>query len=219
MKPFVLFGIIALNVVMFIVTVVVGGGEIMRPHPETLVYLGGDMPLLTLGGEPWRMITAMFLHGGLIHIAMNMYCLFQGRPLESYFGHVGFAVLYIIAGLAGGLLSMPFGDPRVVSIGASGAVFGVFGAMFVVIYQRRKELGPELTRNQLLSLGQFFGLNFVLGFLIPGIDWLAHLGGLLGGAACAWFMRPERDPDAKRRMWAVGGAGVSLTALAVLLLR
>lgn len=217
MKPYALYTIIAINIAMFIATVVIGG-EVMHP-PSGVLYALGANTIDTLHGEPWRLITAMFLHGGLIHIAMNMLCLYQGRVLVPYYGSLGFVVLYLVAGLVGGIASLIGVDSSHLSIGASGAVFGVFGALFVVIYQRRHELGPELTKSQLLSLGQFFGLNFVLAFFIPGIDHKAHVGGLLGGAACAWFMRSQRDPDAKRRLTAVGGAGVSLTALAVLLMR
>lgn len=216
MKPVVLYSIIALNVLMYI-AVLVAGGDPMQPSSKVLFDLGGNFAGDTLGGEPWRLITAMFLHAGLLHLAMNMFCLYQVAGLETYFGRLGFVSLYLVSGLMGGIASIAI-NQNAVSIGASGAVFGLFGALLVVVYQRRHILGAEASKRQLFSLLQFLGLNLVIGFVVPGIDQAAHVGGLLGGAACAWFMRPERDPSAKGRLAAVTGTGVAVTALALVAL-
>jgi rhomboid protease GluP len=216
MRPVVLYSIIAANIAMFI-AVLAMGGDVMNPSARVLFELGGNYAGDTVSGEPWRLLTAMFLHAGILHLAMNMYCLYQVAPLESYFGRLGFFVLYLVSGLMGGVASLARMQ-EAVSIGASGAVFGLFGALFVVIYQRRHELSPDVYKSQLMSLAQFVGLNLVIGFVVPGIDQAAHIGGLVGGAACAWVMRPLQHPSARARLGAVTAAGVGLTALAVVLL-
>lgn len=216
MKSVVLYSIIAINVVMYI-AVLVAGGDPINPSAKVLFDLGGNFAGDTLGGEPWRLISAMFLHAGLLHLAMNMYCLYQVKGLEEFFGKLGFASLYLVSGLMGGVASLAFSQGAV-SIGASGAVFGLFGALLVVLYQRRHHIGADAAKSQVFSLLQFLALNLVIGFVVPGIDQAAHIGGLLGGAACAWFMRPELDLSAKRRLAAVTGAGLGATALALVLM-
>lgn len=216
MKSIVLYSIIAINVVMYI-AVLVAGGDPINPSPKVLFDLGGNFAGDTLGGEPWRLITAMFLHAGLLHLAMNMYCLYQVKGLEEFFGKLGFASLYLVSGLMGGVASLAFSHGAV-SIGASGAVFGLFGALLVVLYQRRHYIGADAAKSQVFSLLQFLALNLVIGFVVPRIDQAAHVGGLLGGAACAWFMRPEQDLSAKRRLAAVTGVGLGATALALVLM-
>lgn len=216
MKSVVLYSILAINVVMYI-AVLVAGGDPINPSAKVLFDLGGNFAGDTLGGEPWRLISAMFLHAGLLHLAMNMYCLYQVKGLEEFFGKLGFASLYLVSGLMGGVASLAFSHGAV-SIGASGAVFGLFGALLVVLYQRRHYIGADAAKSQVFSLLQFLALNLVIGFVVPGIDQAAHIGGLLGGAACAWFMRPEQDLSAKRRLAAVTGAGLGATALALVLM-
>lgn len=215
MKSVVLYSILAINVVMYIAVLVVGGDPI-NPETNVLRYLGGN-DVYTLNGEPWRLISSMFLHAGLLHLAMNMYCLYQVKGLEEFFGRLGFASLYLVSGLMGGIASLLFTNAYV-SIGASGAVFGLFGALLVVLYQRRHYIGADAAKSQVFSLLQFLALNLVIGFVVPGIDQAAHVGGLLGGAACAWFMRPEQDLSAKRRLAAVTGVGLGATALALVLM-
>lgn len=131
------------------------------------------------GIEPWRMLTSAFLHspGGILHIAFNLYALwFLGQGLEPQLGRLRFALLYLISALGGSvgvLLLNPIVQPVV---GASGAIFGLFGALLVVLLQRRASV-----RSVLILLA----VNFALGFFVPNIAWQAHLGGLLTGVACA----------------------------------
>ncbi|MCC3278704.1 rhomboid family intramembrane serine protease [Arthrobacter sp. zg-Y40] len=129
--------------------------------------------------EPWRMLTSAFLHsaGGFVHIAFNLYALwFLGRTLEPMFGRARFALLYLISAVGGSVGVMYLADPGTPVVGASGAIFGLFGALFVVIRQRRGELR---------SLVILLLLNLVMGFVFPNIAWQAHVGGLVTGAACA----------------------------------
>ena len=167
-KPVVTFTIMAVCVAVFLLQQVVPG------FTSTFLYV----PLYT-DYEPWRMLTSAFLHseGGIVHIAFNLYALwFLGRSLEPLFGRTRFALLYLLSALGGSVGVLYLAAPNVAVVGASGAVFGLFGALFVVIRQRRGEL-----RSLLILLG----LNLVIGFVFPGIAWQAHVGGLLTGAACA----------------------------------
>lgn len=130
-------------------------------------------PVLELG-EYYRLLTAMFLHGGLMHIVFNMLILWQlGAVLEPYYGRGAFTALYLASGLAGGFASIGFNDPMTLSVGASGAIFGLMGAYAVIL----RRLGRPDT--QVLVL---IGINLVIGFVVPGIDWHAHVGGLVAGA-------------------------------------
>ena len=135
-------------------------------------------PLYT-GIEPWRMLSSAFLHSpsGILHIAFNLYALwFLGQGLEPQLGRLRFALLYLVSALGGSvgvLLLSPINQPVV---GASGAIFGLFGALLVVLLQRRASV-----RSVLILLA----VNFALGFFVPNIAWQDHLGGLLTGVACA----------------------------------
>lgn len=126
-------------------------------------------------GEYYRLVTSMFLHAGVIHIAFNMLILHQlGSQLELFLGSKKFAIVYFVSGIAGSLASAMLNDPWSVSVGASGAIFGLMGSYFVVAKSVR------LDTSQITVL---IGINLVIGFVVPSIDWHAHLGGLVAGAA------------------------------------
>lgn len=132
---------------------------------------------IALQGEWFRLVTAVFLHGSLLHLLFNMYVLYLlGPPLERLFGHTRFLALFLISGLGGSVASFTFSAPNGVSVGASGAIFGLMGAYVVAGRHLRADI------NQVLVL---IGINIAIGFLVPGIDWRAHLGGLVTGAAVA----------------------------------
>jgi rhomboid protease GluP len=194
-KPWVTYALIAANLAGFAYELSAGVSPI-KPLPVDLVAVGGNLPVLTLGGEPWRLLTAMFLHAGVIHIAMNMLCLYQLRIVERLLGRASFAALYLAAGLGGGLLSAARSTP-VVSVGASGAVFGLVGGFGAYLLSNRRRLDEDAVKRQGRSLLSFLGLNVMIGFSMPSIDMSAHLGGLLAGAAAglALTLRPgERGP-------------------------
>jgi membrane associated rhomboid family serine protease len=139
------------------------------------------VPQLVAEGEWYRLITAMFLHASIMHILFNMYALFLfGPTVEQAFGTARFIVMYFVAGLAGSAASFAF-PPHVASLGASGAIFGVLGITLVYCYNRRSQTFIRAYLRNLLGL---LAINFFIGFL-PGlnIDWVAHLGGLVGGIA------------------------------------
>jgi membrane associated rhomboid family serine protease len=139
---------------------------------------------ITEWGQYYRFISAIFLHGGVIHILFNMLILWQlGSVLEPALGKARFALLYFVAGLGGGLASFMFNDPMVISVGASGAIFGLMGA-YVVLARR-----VNINQQQVVSL---IAINLIIGFVLPGIDWHAHLGGLAAGAALTALMTAKR---------------------------
>jgi membrane associated rhomboid family serine protease len=139
----------------------------------------GMIPAAIAQGEWWRLLTSTLLHGSILHLLFNMYALYWlGPQLERSLGHVRFAALYILSALGGSVASYWFSDLRTVSVGASGAIFGLITATIVI--------GRE-TRTDVSQLVVLLGLNVVIGFLQPGIDWRAHFGGAITGAAIAFI--------------------------------
>ncbi len=138
-------------------------------------------------GQLWRLITPMFLHGSILHIAFNMYALYIfGPSLERYFGHGRFLALYAISGFAGNVASLMFSEAN--SLGSSTAIFGLLGAQGVFVYQNRELLGQGARRalNNIISIA---AINLIIG-LSPQIDNWGHIGGLVGGTLFTWFAGP-----------------------------
>lgn len=209
--------LIALNVAAFVFSATQGAGWVV-PDPERLVAVGGNLPALTLHGEPWRLITAMFLHGGLIHLAMNMICLWPGgQQVEYSFGRKSFLVIYLCAGLVGGIVSTAR-TTMIVSVGASGAVFGVFGAIFAYLLAHRDQLEPTVRSKQLKSIGTFMGINLVLGVTAAGIDLAAHLGGIVAGFLIAYGAERGLDLSDQERAKASRFRRVMIAAVVALAL-
>lgn len=161
-------------------------------------------------GQYWRLITAAFLHAGLLHLAMNMYALFLfGPPLEQALGRARFAVLYVVAALGGSAASYAFSAPNQPSLGASGAVFGLFGAFFVV----NRRLGRDSSGLLVLLV-----VNLAFSFLVPNIDWRAHVGGLVTGVLIAGVL--AYAPRSQRTaVQATGTAAVLLAVVALIVWR
>jgi membrane associated rhomboid family serine protease len=164
--------------------------------------------------EPWRMVTTMFVHStsSIFHILFNGYSLYiLGTLVERLIGSRRFATLFFLSGI-GGSVAVLWLSPASSVIGASGAIFGLFGALFVI----QRSFGGANT--QLLIV---LGLNLVLGFVVPGISWQAHIGGLLVGAAVAWIYvstRGDNTPTRQRRNIALVIIGLIATTLAGVLL-
>ncbi len=205
------------------------GGQVRRGRPVvTLTVIGLCVAVFLLqmaapgitsdlgfapaaaGVEPWRFLTAAFLHGGWIHIAFNMYVLFTiGTYLEQVLGRSRFAAVYLVSALGGSVGSLLLASPSTtswfqLSVGASGAVFGLFGALLVV--QRKLRQNP----GQIVVL---ILINGVIGFLVPNIAWQAHLGGLVTGAALGAVM--AFAPQRVRTPVQLVGTGVVLLVLLV----
>lgn len=189
------YGLIAANLAVFAFESV-RTGTLNAPDPAEMIELGGNYGPLTAHGESWRLFTAMFLHYGLIHVGMNMLCLYQIRIVERIFGRAEFLALYLSAGLVGGLASLAM-HPNAVSAGASGAVFGMFGAFSAAMVVRRKQVDPRAWQATMRSLGTFFALNIVFGLSQTSIDLSAHIAGLAVGFVGAFALAKTASRAAK----------------------
>ena len=143
-----------------------------------------NIDYLTSTGEWYRLLTVALVHGGIFHLAFNLYALMAlGNPVESAFGKSRFLIIFFVSLISGSLLSSCLATPYQYSVGVSGAVFGLFGAFAVV----SKRYGLEIK-----SIAVIVGINFAMGFVIGGVDWRAHLGGLIGGSLTAAALLPKR---------------------------
>jgi len=179
--------IVAVNLVVFAL-MALSSGTLFSPSGETLIEWGGNFGPKTLGDEPWRVFTSMFIHIGIIHVGLNMWVLWDaGHLVERLVGNVGFLVLYVISGLFGSVASV-YWNNNVLSAGASGAVFGVFGALMGFIMLRGDSI-PKSILGPLRNSGfAFLGYNLIFGFAIDWIDNAAHIGGLAAGFVCGVLM-------------------------------
>ncbi|OQX50031.1 MAG: rhomboid family intramembrane serine protease [Epsilonproteobacteria bacterium 4484_20] len=159
---------------------------------QVLVDIGALYgPLTVLKGEWWRLFSAMFLHGGMTHILMNMVSLYIiGRGMEMYFDAKSYLSIYLFSGLLGGLASL-YIHPESVGIGASGAIFGVFGALAGFFIAHRRHLG-EHTRSFMKEFTVIIVINLVIGFSIPSVDVSAHIAGLFVGFIGGYLL--SKDP-------------------------
>jgi membrane associated rhomboid family serine protease len=148
--------------------------------PE-LVRWGANVGALTISGEWWRLLTNVFVHGGIMHIAFNMWCLWNlGALCESLYGRWTYAVIYLICGVGASLANAAW-HPYVPSVGASGAIFGLAGALLAAFKLGEFSVPRAALSGTLRSLGAFVVYNLIFGFAIPGIDNAAHIGGLVTG--------------------------------------
>ena len=170
--------IIGICVAVYILEAVLGDPFVLR---------FATRPLSIAAGETYRLITAIFLHAplgqrlGIFHILFNMYILrIYGPQVEEAFGIARFVVLFLVTGFLGNAVSYAFGACITLGVGASGAIFGIVGVLLVLLYNRR---ASSFVASYMQSLLVFIGINIAFGFLVPGIDNLAHLGGLASGVA------------------------------------
>lgn len=168
--------LIFINILLYIFCAI-RSGNIIDIDGLTLLQVGGNFGPLVSEGQVWRLLTCAFLHGGLIHIIFNMYALYViGPQLEVLFGRVKYIVIYLLSAIGGSLLSYIF-SPLSLSIGASGAIFGLFGAMVMYVLKYRDRI-PKRVLNNLFFV---IILNLFIGFNLQGIDNFGHIGGLLTG--------------------------------------
>lgn len=172
-KPVITYALIIINVLIFIAMYIFGKGS---EDTLTLLLFGANYPVLVRAGDYYRLITSAFLHIGLLHLICNNYALYViGSQLESFLGKAKFLIIYLVSAICGSLMSMLFSDG--ISAGASGAIFGLLGSLLYFGYNYRVYLGTVL-KSQIIPL---IILNLIIGFVTPGIDNAAHIGGLLGG--------------------------------------
>jgi len=198
-KPRFTWILLGCNIAMFIITITFGlvqfgSWNLLSNLLPTLVFFGAKVNALIAQGEIWRLFTATFLHADILHLLFNLYALSAlGHQVEAYFGHGRFLAIYIIAGLWGSLAS--YATSPEISVGASGAIFGLAGATAVYFWRYRENFG-DAGRSILSNVLAVIVLNLVFGFTNPQIDNAGHIGGLIGGAFVALGLLPRyRTPD------------------------
>ena len=168
--PYITYIIIGICFIMFLIT---GMGN----DTGVLIEYGANLDVLVKNGEYYRLLTSMFLHSGLLHLFFNMYALYIiGPQVESFFGKTKYLIIYLLSGISGSLLSVAF-NVNTVSVGASGAIFGLFGALLYFGYNYRGYLG-NVIKSQILPV---VIINLIFGFISTGVDVAGHIGGLIGG--------------------------------------
>ncbi len=204
-RPLVVWTLILLNVAVYAWTVVQAGS--VTGNTDAALFDEWQLaPVLVADGEWWRLITAGFLHIGPLHIASNMFALWVlGRDLENVLGRGRFLALYMISLIGGSAAVMIFNSPNQPVAGASGAVFGLMGALLVVLLRAKQPVG------QVVGL---IAINVVISQLVPGISLTAHIGGLVVGALCAAVLAyaPERN---RTVVQAAALTGLTVVLLAV----
>jgi rhomboid protease GluP len=160
---------------------------------SALIRYGANFGPAILQGESWRLFTSIFLHRDLIHLALNAYALFIfGLEMEPIYGSDRYLIIYILSGLFGSLLSFAYRGPQVLSVGASGAIFGIIGMDLAFFLLHREALG-RFGRARLQNTLLIIGLNLVFGFTVPGIDNMAHIGGLIAGFGLGYGLAPRYE--------------------------
>lgn len=204
--------LVGLMVLVFAVTVLLGGG-LLQADGRVHVALGSNYGPFTLAGQWWRLLSAQFLHFGLIHIGFNAMALWQVGPLaERLFGRWHFLLLFLLAGIGGGFGTLIW-HPQVNSAGASGAIFGLIGGLLAFVSRRDLGVPLALVNNLRRSFLSFGGFSLAAGFLLPGVDNAAHVGGLAAGFVLGLVL--ARPVDVAARQGADLPRLIAVTAVAL----
>lgn len=196
-RPIVTQVLLAVILAVFVASVLLGAmlygswTSLTSTNINVLILMGAKVNSLIAQGEIWRLFTAIFLHSGVMHLLFNLYALYiLGPLLEGYIGHIRFLTIFLISGLYGSLLSYALSSP--VSVGASGAIFGLLGGITVFFLKYRNNFGGQgraILQNMLIVLV----LNLVIGFSSGFIDNWGHIGGLIGGALVMVGIMPRYE--------------------------
>lgn len=188
-RPTVTYVLFGFNILLFILMGLSGGSQ----NEDTLLDFGVKANGLINQGEIWRMVTPIFLHIGPIHIFLNSYAIWiVGPQVEKLYGSARFTIIYILTGVAGVAGSYWY-HPRSLSAGASGAIFGLFGALLVFGFKYRSSIPPAFQKAVGRGVFPVIAINLFIGYLIPGIDNSAHTAGLISGALLAAII-PYKKP-------------------------
>jgi rhomboid protease GluP len=192
--------LIGINVAVFVAMVFTGASPV-QPTNEQLVLWGANFGPYTIGGQWWRLLSCVFIHIGFMHIALNMWCLWGlGRLAESVYDRTTFGVVYLITGLSASVASLIW-NPLGISAGASGAIFGIAGALISAFYLGEFSLPKSVVSGLLTSVLKFAGYNLVIGAFLGHTDNAAHVGGLVSGlilGALIAKVAPQRDEAGRR---------------------
>jgi len=207
--------LVALNIVVWLLNLATGMSP-MSPRAIDLLVWGGNHLPLTIE-QPWRLVSATFLHGGIIHLAFNMWALWEtGRLAERFYGNLPLALIYAVSSLAGSIASLYFSARTGVSVGASGAIFGVVGCLLAAIFTKARKLPPGLVASLRSSMLMFVGYSLFMGFVAGFIDNAAHIGGLVAGFAMGALLAGKFDVEQSRTQGLVRlAAAVVLAAFAL----
>lgn len=199
--PWSVYALVVANVAIFTV-MAIRHGVFESFDVSTLIGWGANFGPATLDGQPWRLVTAQFLHANLLHLLSNMWVLFNaGRLARELYGNSSFLGIYFGAGVCAFLTSLAW-DPSVAAVGASGAIFGVLGAFLAFLLRQRTQLPAAILRAYWLSTLVFLVFNIVAGMTQPNIDIAAHVGGTLSGFVLGWILARPID-HALRLRWPV----------------
>jgi membrane associated rhomboid family serine protease len=170
----------------FVIEVILGGPQaLFNPSAQVLFDMGAMQPIAVADGQFWRLFTAMFLHAGLLHVALNAYFFWLfGRMVEASFGRTWMVLIYVVAGFLASVASYAFGPATTLAVGASGAISGVFGAFIAYNYRRRQHAMNAANLRLALTV---IVLNAVIAIGYTSIDWRAHVGGLVAGFALGYL--------------------------------
>src|SRR5215467_1092800 len=199
-SPFfpVTIALVAINALVFAV-MVLRGVSFLDPTPQQAIAFGADFGPLTLNGQWWRLVTSMFVHFGIIHIGLNMWCFWNlGRGAEILIGRFSYLSAYFASGIFGSIASV-YWQPMAAGAGASGAIFGMAGALFTFVYRKKTPAHLQINKKMLSSLGTFIFYNLVIGASIPGISNAAHVGGLVMGALIGLLLPAASASESSRR--------------------
>ena len=208
--------LIAINVLIFLAMVVSGVG-FLSPGPRQVLPWGANFGPLTTSGQWWRLVTACFLHFGILHVAMNMFVLFfAGFIAEALYGRVRYTLLYLLAGIGGNVAGL-YLHPHIVSAGASGAIFGLYGGLLAFLLVHRGVLPKSAIASTVKSAVLFIVFNLLYGLRSPTTDMEAHIGGLLTGFVVGLLLSPSVSVGgtSPSRSWTYGGIGGSLAGIAI----
>ena len=198
----------------FVIEIVLGGPQaLFDPSAKLLFDLGAMQPVAVAGGQFWRLFTAMFLHAGVLHVALNAYFFWLfGRVVESVYGKTWMLLIYLVAGFLASVASYAFGPVTTLAVGASGAISGVFGAFIAYNYRRRHLAANAANLRMALTV---IVLNAVIAFAYRSIDWRAHVGGLIAGFALG-YLADDAVPARQRTVARFAGVA-TLVALGIAL--
>lgn len=210
--------IVALNAAVFVVMVIMGADWLMPTEANMHVYIqfGANNAAATTNGEWWRLVTSMFIHYGILHIAVNMWALHQaGAFLERLQGRSVYAITYLACGIAGGFASIIWRGDQSWSAGASGAIFGVYGAILGYMLREHRGLPQAVYKPIIKSTVTFAIFNIIFGMSVPAIDNAAHMGGFVCGIVFGAVLAQSLDIHLRRarRLRTLSLAGVLIAAL------
>lgn len=231
-QPRAVYVLLAINVLMYVVSLLLANRlsaqvidqRAIDPFTAALYFLGAKENGAINAGQWWRLLTPMVLHGSVFHLLFNSWALYAlGADVERVYGTARFLATYLLAGLAGSIASYVF-NPGSLSVGASGAIFGMLGALAAFSYTSRSLIGAEASRMQLGQMATLAAINLAFGFAVPNIDNSAHIGGLIVGGLVGFALAPRYvvarrgyQPSVERSGSAVWGWGIAAVTLVVLI--